>query len=270
MASVTRLWMPRMYRMYVDETGNNDLAASQNPDHRYLSLTGVIVALDKVQSQFIPGLNKIKTDVFSHDPDKPIIFHRKDMMNKNYPFHALRDSVKLAEFDAKMLRLLEAADYRVVTATIDKQAHLQRYSLWHQDPYHYCLEILVERYVLWMNNNGFQGDVVAETRGKKENERLSKCFDRFYANGTSYVRRDVMQKRITNKMLRLIQKPENVAGLQIADMLAHPSCLFTRARFNNEQFQPNFGTKIWKILEDKKYNRSWWGKLDGFGVKWLP
>ena len=27
------------YRMYIDEVGNSDLGASDNPNHRYLSLT---------------------------------------------------------------------------------------------------------------------------------------------------------------------------------------------------------------------------------------
>ena len=35
-----------MLRMYVDEVGNADLNASQDPNHRYLSLTGVVFELD--------------------------------------------------------------------------------------------------------------------------------------------------------------------------------------------------------------------------------
>jgi len=31
------------YRMYVDEVGNSDLGASLDPNHRYLSLTGVVL-----------------------------------------------------------------------------------------------------------------------------------------------------------------------------------------------------------------------------------
>src|SRR5437016_5157416 len=33
-------------RMYVDEVGNADLKASSDPNHRYLSLTGVVIDLD--------------------------------------------------------------------------------------------------------------------------------------------------------------------------------------------------------------------------------
>ena len=30
------------YRMYVDEVGNSDLGSSDNPNHRFISLTGVV------------------------------------------------------------------------------------------------------------------------------------------------------------------------------------------------------------------------------------
>ena len=33
------------HRMYIDEVGNSDLGASQDPNHRYLSLTGVVFDL---------------------------------------------------------------------------------------------------------------------------------------------------------------------------------------------------------------------------------
>ena len=33
------------YRIYIDEVGNPDLASSENPNHRFLSLTGVILEL---------------------------------------------------------------------------------------------------------------------------------------------------------------------------------------------------------------------------------
>jgi len=39
--------MPSKHRLYIDGVGNSDLqAARTNPNHRYLSLTGVIVSLD--------------------------------------------------------------------------------------------------------------------------------------------------------------------------------------------------------------------------------
>jgi hypothetical protein len=68
-----------MYRLYIDETGNADLKASQtDPNHRFLSLTGIIMHVDYTRSVAHPGLEGLKTTFFGHHPDEPIILHRKD------------------------------------------------------------------------------------------------------------------------------------------------------------------------------------------------
>lgn len=42
------------YRLYVDEVGNADLKSSDNPNHRFLSLTGVILELNHVSQTVYP------------------------------------------------------------------------------------------------------------------------------------------------------------------------------------------------------------------------
>ena len=54
-----------MYRLYIDETGNADLNASDDPNHRYLSLTGVIIHQDHIRNVVTPQLNALKQDVFN-------------------------------------------------------------------------------------------------------------------------------------------------------------------------------------------------------------
>ncbi len=130
-----------MYRLYIDETGNPDLEASADPNHRYLSLTGVIIEHDHVRSTLTPQLNDLKQRIFGPDPDEPIVLHRKDIMQRNYPFHVLRDPFLAAQFDNDLLALLSGSKFVVITAVIDKQEHLNRYTRWRYEPYHYCLEI---------------------------------------------------------------------------------------------------------------------------------
>lgn len=38
------------YRIYIDEVGNPDVESSDNPNHRFLSLTGVIIDLEYVRN----------------------------------------------------------------------------------------------------------------------------------------------------------------------------------------------------------------------------
>lgn len=136
------------FRLYVDEVGNPDLEASQDPNHRYLSLTGVILELGYVDAKVFPALEDLKRRYLGSHADDPVILHRKELVNKKHPFEALRDPPIERTFNAELLQLLEELDYTVLTAVIDKLEHLQRYQVWRFDPYHYCLTVLVERYVL--------------------------------------------------------------------------------------------------------------------------
>jgi hypothetical protein len=45
-----------------------------------------------------------------------------------------------------LIVLLEKLEYVVITATIDKLEHVTRYAVWRHHPYHYCQEVLIERY----------------------------------------------------------------------------------------------------------------------------
>jgi hypothetical protein len=161
------------YRMYVDEVGNADLLSSDNPNHRFLSLTGVILKLAYVESTVHPQMEALKTAYFSSHPDDPVILHRKELVNRRRPFEALRDPAVNQAFDADLLRYLRAWDYTVISVCLDKQSHRDKYTVWQYDPYHYCLAVLLERFVYFVNRRSVQGDVIAESRGGKEDRRLT-------------------------------------------------------------------------------------------------
>ncbi|GAG45940.1 unnamed protein product, partial [marine sediment metagenome] len=61
----------RKFRMYVDEVGNPDLKSSDNPNHRFLSLTGVIIDLAYVKSVLHPDMESLKERYCGSHPDEP-------------------------------------------------------------------------------------------------------------------------------------------------------------------------------------------------------
>ncbi len=75
---------------------------------------------------------------------------------------------------------------------------------------------------------------------------------------------------LTSKQLKMKPKSDNIAGLQLADLIAHPSFHVMLAYRAGKPLTDNFGGKIGKILEDSKYIRSFSGQIDGWGRKWLP
>ena len=258
------------YRLYVDEVGNPGLQSAEDPRHRYLSLTGIILELDYVDKIVFSSLEGLKKKYFHSHVDDPIIFHRKEMVNTRYPFKQLRSEVIRNAFDNDLIRLLKKLDYIVITIVLDKLEYRIRYKKWQADPYHYSLRVLLERYVLFLTNNNFVGDVMAESRGGKEDMRLKASYKKVYKEGTEYVGAEEFQKYLTSGELKVKQKSNNIAGLQLADLLAHPSYKATLARRNRRKLASNFGGEIAQILEKTKYYRSPTDKIEGWGRKWLP
>ena len=259
-----------MLRMYVDEVGNADLKASTDPNHRYLSLTGVVFSLDYVDRVVAPELEALKRRYFKAHVDEPLILHRKELVNRKYPFQALRDPKVETAFNADLLSLLERLRYRVITVVIDKLEHCRRYQSWEKHPYHYCQEVLVERYVSSMEAVGKVGDVLAESRNSKVDRDLRDAYQSIYSDGTEWISGEVFQRRLTSRELKLKKKSDNVVGLQLADLLAHPSFKATLLRRRNEPLASDFGGRIAAILEAGKYRCSPTGEIDGWGRKWLP
>lgn len=258
------------YRLYVDEVGNSDIASSKDPNHRYLSLTGVILELEYVATTVFPAIEHLKAQYFSSHPDEPVILHRKELLNKKHPFELLRDEEVERAFNASLLDILQTLDYNVITVTIDKQEHQQRYNVWQYEPYHYCLTVMVERYVAWLKTLSAVGDVMAESRGGNEDKRLKASFERVYGEGSAYTASEVYDTHLTSKQLKVKPKSNNIAGLQLADIIAYPSYRLALAMKDHQTLPDTFGNKIGKILQDSKYIRSHSGRIEGWGRKWLP
>jgi hypothetical protein len=101
---------------------------------------------------------------------------------------------------------------------------------------------------MWLRAKNAMGDVMAESRGKKEDMRLKDSFERIYTRGTDYMKPEQFTACLTSKKLKVKTKSNNIAGLQIADLIAHPSFRATLARRHEESLPENFGGNIARIL----------------------
>jgi hypothetical protein len=116
------------------------------------------------------------------------------------------------------------------------------------------MEVLLERYIFFLDSVDSVGDVMAESRGGKEDKVLKKVFSRLYNKGDKYLSPERLQERLTSCQLKVKNKAGNVAGLQIADLIAHPSrneVLKENSLYPNDL--PEFGKKVTEILQDKYY-----------------
>lgn len=258
------------YRVYIDEVGNSDLNSSMDDNHRFLCLTGVIMDLDYVATIVQPQLEEMKSKFFGSHPDDPIILHRKELVNKKYPFHSLMDEATERNFNQQFVSMLRNWDFQVIGVVIDKQEHNQQYSTWKYDPYHYCQEILLERFRLFLNMNGARGDVMIESRGGKEDMRLKKSFRQLMETGTRYLKAEELQECMTSLELKVKPKGANIAGLQLADLLAHAVRRYAfKTVFQKHDAKTTFSDLLIELLEESKFFR-YGKKIYGYGLKKLP
>lgn len=115
--------------------------------------------------------------------------------------------------------------------------------------------------------------MLAERRGGTEDMQLKEAYRRVYESGTTYRNPEFFQKVLTSKEIKIKPKSVNIAGLQLADLLAHPSkneVLLENKRITEKEWKrETFGREICKCLESK-YNRHIYnGRIRGYGKVFL-
>lgn len=258
----------RMYRISIDEAGNHDLRSSDDPNHQYLGLTGVMLRLEYEQGPFLQELNAIKMEIFG---TTEIVLHRREIVDADPPFQTLRNAEVRQRFNELLLRLLAESTYRVFTVVIDKKEHGRKYQVWRFHPYHYCLTVVLERYVQWLDRTGQVGDVLVESRGKKENIQLEKAYRFIYDRGTNHVPVRIFKTCLTSRQLKIQPKTANLPALQLADLIVSPCCRDLICMNTKTPMTADFGRRVVEVLRKNKYLKNPYdGSIVGWGTKWLP
>jgi hypothetical protein len=133
------------------------------------------------------------------------------------------------------------------------------------------MTVLLERYVMFLMANKNVGDVMAESREKKDNKQLSKAYRYLYKNGTDNISAALFQQWLSSKEIKIKRKTDNIAGLQLADLIANPSCRELICARTKTSMTAEFSKKVVEILYRRKYCRnSLNATVAGWGTKWLP
>lgn len=255
-----------MFRLYVDESGDHGYTNLDNPARQYLCLVGCLFELEVYQHNFQPQLEALKAKYFRHDPDEPVILHREELMNRRGPFRVLLDTDLARAFDTELLELIRNTDFRLIAVVIDKRAHLERYreAAWH--PYHYCLTVLLERYCGYLNHFNRTGDVLAESRGRNEDLQLKEAYKHVHSAGTYHHAAAWFRKTLTSHEIKIKPKSKNVAGLQLADIIAHPVKQEILSSHNRiEASGSRFGQQLCQAVSPKYNRHLYTGRVEGYG-----
>jgi hypothetical protein len=207
------------YIVYADESGDHNLV-SIDQAYPVFVLSCCIFNKKEYAARVVPALKELKFDIFGHDA---VIFHEREIRQQEGPFNILRDRDFQQQFYEKMNSFVETMPVNVVACAIKKYDLRQRY-FEPDSPYHLALGLCLERIATFLTKKNQQDKIIhliVESRGKKEDDELELEFLRV-----------VKHVELPNKLsfrlsnikfsLKFVSKQANMAGKQIADLIARP------------------------------------------------
>lgn len=260
------------YRLYVDEVGDPAFRNCERLPRRFLSLTGVALRLDDAAETLQPELDRIKRGHFGAHPDdeRRLVLHRRDILDRSGPFGVLLDSSRAAAFDADLFAAFERWPYTVFTAVLDKHAFREHHPTNRPEAYSHVLGALVGCYAMWLAERSERGDVMVEARGGKDDRLLKQAYNELLTQGRPDADLDCLNATITSRQLKVRNKSDGVPGLQLADLLAHPSAGALQAHHGFGERPVDFGGRVADLLDLHKYARLRDGRVANVGLLWLP
>ncbi len=168
--------------------------------------------------QIVPSIYKFKFEHFGHEG---VILHSRDIRRAQGDFLFLRDPGRRRPFYEGINRIMAGNRYTLMGMFIDKTKHSKKYGFFARNPYDLALTFALER-LLFMLEGAKQEKayVVAEARGKEEDESLRAVFEQVTGFGTDHVKGH--RFREVEFVLEFREKKMNLAGMQMADLAAYP------------------------------------------------
>jgi len=239
------------YRLYIDESGDHTYRYLEDVGKKYLALLGVAIEYEYYRVNLQPRLELLKQTHFPHNPDEPIILHREDIYHRRHCFGVLCDDECNSKWEKGFIDFMDESDLHLFVVVIDKNKHKETYGHSAIHPYNLCMTFLLERFRGFLNRSNAKGDAMAEARGKKEDRELANVYRYIWENGTYYHNARGFQNVLTTQRLKLKRKSANIAGLQIADLIAHPAKMHLLESSGAITWDTCFGKTIAAKFENK-------------------
>ena len=217
------------YVVYVDESGDHSLA-SIHADYPVFVLALCIFHKRHYAEKIIPAVEKLKFNYFGHDS---VVLHEHEIRKQKGDFSFLSHFPTRVEFMERLTSIMDASNFILIACVVDK-ARVSRSEGANSNPYHIALGICLDALRDFLAEKGqdqLQTHVVVECRGKKEDAELELEFRRICDGnnmGNRHLPFDVV----------FADKKTNLAGLQLADLVARPVGLsYIRPAQANQAFE---------------------------------
>ncbi len=243
--------------LFMDESGDHNLASIDN-NFPAFCLVGCIFEREYYKHTVRPAVDEFKNKFWSRTD---VVLHSSEIRKHRGPFSFLGNETDRQGFYDALNRLIENLNFTILAVVILKKAHLDHYGDGARHPYHLSLEFIMERYSMMMNRKSrdAEGYMMAESRGLNEDKLLKNEYFNLKKFGTRY------QPNLGNiSSFRMEKKTANIAGLQIADLVAYPVAA--------KVLRPNTGQKSFDVVIGKldKAPTNKGGGVLGYGLKVFP
>lgn len=202
---------------FFDECGDHSLDKIDR-DFPLFVLALVVVERSIYQNQVLPEFNQLKLHYFNHEG---INLHSRDIRLATGPFSLLLNPTIRPQFMADLSEIMERLTFTLFISAIRKQAHLEQRGANAANPYDLALEFTMEGLHGFLRAQGATDlPIVAEARGQREDNMLEQVFSRMMTCGTTNVPAEQFQQ--LDCQLSFQSKKNNILGVQLADLCAHP------------------------------------------------
>ena len=220
--------MDMSYRVYIDESGDHSYYDSANPGPRFLGLTAVAFRKADYDPAVFESVEALKRRHFTYDVDNPPVLIRKQVIERGGHFGVLREPLRNKAWEEDLIAMLSGLPMQVFTAVVDKKAHKEAIQSGMLHAYNYAFTHLLSQIAVWLSmQSEVTADVMPEARGKREDKELQAVYEGLRSTGCESLTDAQFRMVFSEARLLTARKESNIAGLQIADLLAAEQKILT-------------------------------------------
>ena len=150
-------------------------------------------------------------------------FHVTDMIRRRKSFGFLRNPSVRDVFTSELRNMLLNIDHTVVCALIDKKSLIDKYTDGAREPYRFAMQIILERFVLFLAHKEAIGKVIAESRNTGVDYALNQTFQYYWSRESAKTNTKTISFKsvISSKNIKFYKKAKGIQGIEIADLYAY-------------------------------------------------
>lgn len=238
--------------MFMDESGDHSLEKIDS-SYPIFILAGCIFDFDYYNEKVEPTVSALKKRYFGR---ADIILRSYDIRKQKNDFASLVDKKKRDQFYDDINKMMVSFEFTIIAAAVNK-SHFKSQYVDPTNPYHLCFHFVLERAVMFLGRSKEKMMFRIESRETHNDRILAKEYEEF-KKGDSMFSADEIQSKLVD--LSFNQKSQNIAGMQIADLVAYPIGKWV---MDNTRENPAF-----EIVKKKLHQKE--GRFLGFGLKVFP